>query len=108
MLGNARYRMALDASLLHAAAHDQALLLDEDGSVDGIHNVTFHRLRGDFDGNRTVTNADRDILFTYLGKRAGTAGYNYAFDLDANGMINMSDYLVRTKLLGHTVGPPPS
>ena len=54
--------------------------------------VTFHRLFGDHDGNRSVNTLDYGLFRNAFGKAAGEAGFDASFDFDGNGAINTSDY----------------
>lgn len=61
---------------------------------------TFHRLYGDFDGNKTVNAADYFQFKKSLGLSSGTTGFNSLFDYDANGTVNAADYFQFKKRLG--------
>ncbi|MBX7105932.1 MAG: hypothetical protein K1X57_17750 [Gemmataceae bacterium] len=53
----------------------------------------FHRLYGDYDGNRRVE--PNDFLYFRIAflSTFGSANWNYAFDSDGNGIIDASDLL---------------
>jgi len=54
--------------------------------------LTFHRLFGDINGNRTVNTADFGLFRNAFSKTSTQAGYDAAFDFDNNGTINTADY----------------
>jgi hypothetical protein len=102
-LTNAVYELRLDTSLITAAANSSNRLADDDGTADGIRRYQFHRLLGDYNGDRTVGTTDRDAFFTHYGSTSGQARYDFAFDLTGDGTINISDYLAFTRLMGQSV-----
>jgi hypothetical protein len=103
ILADGRYTLRLDTSMITAADSADNHLADDDGTPDGHRTFGFHRLLGDFDGNGVVDLHDRDLLFDHFGSSVGQPLYSYAFDLNGDGTINISDYLLWTRLLGHRV-----
>jgi hypothetical protein len=103
LLSDGRYQLQFDTTAIHVLNEPANLLRDDDGTVDGIRRENFHRLNGDFDGNATVALADRDLLVARFGARIGQPKYQRAFDLNEDGVINVADYMIWTKLLGKTV-----
>jgi hypothetical protein len=103
MLADGRYELRLDTTLIAAAGQPGNPLVDDDGTADGVRRVNFLRLLGDFDGDGVVTLADRSLLLAHYGSVAGQPLYDFAFDLNGDGIINITDYLFWTTLLGHKV-----
>lgn len=103
MLADGRYHVQLDTSLIRAEALAVISLLDDDGLADGFRRVAFHRLEGDFDGDRMVGTKDRDAFFTHYGSIDGQKRYDFAFDLNGDGVINIVDYFALIALWGHTL-----
>ncbi len=65
---------------------------DGDGAPGGDRVVNFHRLFGDYNGDRTVDPADIfPYLQTALFTSVGQPGYLAAFDFDGNGVIDPAD-----------------
>jgi VCBS repeat-containing protein len=95
LLHNGRYELRIDTSMLP--------LTDDDGTVDGFHRFDFHRLEGDFNGDRSVANDDRDLFFAHYGSKRGHARYDFAFDLTQDGVINIADHFTFIKLMGKRV-----
>ncbi|MBX7104565.1 MAG: hypothetical protein K1X57_10825 [Gemmataceae bacterium] len=60
---------------------------DGDGLPAGDRIVLLHRLFGDVDGDRTVTNVD------FLAFRLSLLSNNPAFDADGDGQVNATDFL---------------
>ncbi len=75
---------------------DDTPLDDSDGVDDGMLRFAFHRLEGDFDGDKDVDVADRADWFdptrVIFGARIGEDGYSIAYDYDGDGMISSRDY----------------
>lgn len=84
LLNDARYELRLK----------DTVFADTDGLLDGLFRFGFHRLEADFDGNRTVDVADRNLFFARLGAASNSPNYDYAVDLDGNGTINTLDYYI--------------
>jgi hypothetical protein len=103
LLADGRYELRLNAGLISAKGLTTNHLVDDDGTDDGVRRNSFHRLRGDFNGDAQVDLADRDLFYAHYGSRKGQAAYDYAFDLDGDGVIGLADYMLWTKLLGRTV-----
>ncbi len=65
---------------------------DGDGTPGGDKLFSFHRLFGDYNGDRTVDPADLfPYLQTALFTSVGQPGYLAAFDFDGNGVIDPAD-----------------
>ncbi|MDC0935202.1 Ig-like domain-containing protein [Pirellulales bacterium] len=69
-------------------------LQDTDGAVDGVYRFGFHRLEGDFNGSKQVELESRDAWFSDVefGARAGSPGYDAAFDFDGDDIVSSRDY----------------
>jgi hypothetical protein len=52
----------------------------------------FHRYFGDYDGNRTINNADYGRFQRSFGSSVGQDAYQWSFDFDGNRTINNADY----------------
>jgi surface-anchored protein len=103
-----RYELRLDTSLITSA--DGAVgLTDDDGTVDGVYRSRFHRLRGDFNGDRVVNRKDVDLFFGHIGGVEGKNNrYDFAFDLTGkngkpDGRVGGRDLKALRFLLGRTV-----
>jgi hypothetical protein len=103
MLANGRYQLRFDVSAVTTLVNPANHLLDDDSTADGWLGFGFHRLRGDFDGDGVVSLADRAALLGHFGPQAGQAVYDFAYDLNGDGVINSVDYLLWTRLLGGAV-----
>ena len=93
MLSDGRYQLRFDTSLIWAVNID-SLLVDDDGLDDAIHRFDFHRLLGDFNGNAEVELYDRNLFFAHYGELANDETYDFAVDLDGDGDIDYTDYLI--------------
>ncbi len=76
-----------DLSVSAAGVHDLA-----GNALSGSFTQRFHRLYGDYDGNKTVNNGDYFWFKQTFGKSVGETGFLDLFDYDANGTINNGDY----------------
>ena len=103
MLTDCNYQLRMNAGLISAAGDPNSHLVDDDGTADGIRRYDFFRLQGDFDGNRVVDMADRTRLMACMNTRVGSATYDRAYDLNGDGVINISDYMLWTKLVGRRI-----
>ena len=93
-LADARYQLRFDTSLIRSAVNVDNVLLDDDLVADAIRRFNFHRLRGDFNGNAEVDLIDRNLFFAHYGETAASPKYDFAVDLDRDGDVDDSDYLV--------------
>ena len=103
MLADGRYQLQLDTALITTPGSASTALTDNDGVADGLWRYNFHRLEGDFDGNALVDLADRASLLTHYGSRVGQSAYDFAYDLNGDGVINLADYLLWSRRLGQKV-----
>ncbi len=101
MLTDGRYEVQLDTSLIQLEALGDRYLADDDGTADGIRRIGVHRLEGDFDGDGIVGAGDRAAFFAHYGSLDGQARYDFAFDLNDDGVINIVDYFALIALWGH-------
>jgi len=69
LLGDARYQLRFDTSLIIASGDPANRLLDDDLVDDAIRRFDFHRLLGDFDGDAEVDVTDRNLFFARYGAR---------------------------------------
>jgi len=60
--------------------------------MPGDQSLTFHRLFGDINGNKTVNATDYNLFRAAFGKTTNDIGYNPYFDYNDNGNINAFDY----------------
>jgi hypothetical protein len=83
-LADGRYELWLDTTQITTTGSSPAnQLVDDDGTADGACRSSFHRLHGDFDGDRTISSTDIDQLMGHMGKNVP---YNWLYDLaDATG-----------------------
>jgi hypothetical protein len=61
---------------------------------------TFHRLYGDYNGDKTVNNTDAFQFNKAYGTSAGQSGYQSFFDYDGNQTINNTDAFQFNKRYG--------
>jgi hypothetical protein len=101
-LNDGRYEVQLDTTLI-AAADDGTALSDEDGTIDALHRLTFHRLLADFNGDAKISRKDLGLLREHYRSRVGDERYDFAFDLDSDGKINRRDYLILRRRKGHSI-----
>jgi uncharacterized repeat protein (TIGR03803 family) len=71
-------------------------------SSSGLTSLTFHRLYGDTDGNKTVNALDYSKFKNAFGTSTGSTAYNPDLDFDNNGNINALDYAQFKKRFGTT------
>ncbi len=76
-----------DLSVAAAGVHDLA-----GNALVGSFSQRFHRLYGDYDGNKTVNNADYFWFKQTFNKSVGATGFLDPFDYDNNGTVNNGDY----------------
>ncbi len=108
LLADSDYELQLDAAMIATTGQAPASgLTDNDGTADGSYRSGFHRLQGDFNGDRVVSAADVDLFLAHYGGIEGrTDGkYDFAFDLtgpgdEPDGVINLFDYVLMRKRMG--------
>ncbi len=84
-----------DLSVAAAGVQDLA-----GNALGGNFSQRFHRLYGDYDGNKTVNNGDYFWFKQTFGKSVGTTGFLDLCDYDANGTVNNGDYFQFKKRFG--------
>ena len=94
MLADGRYQVRLSTGLIRAAENTDNVLLDDDELADAIRRFDFHKLLADFNGNAQVDLTDRNLFYEHYGARAGDATYDFAYDLDGDGDVDYTDYLI--------------
>jgi hypothetical protein len=90
MLADARYQLRLDTAMVRSTAN--ARLQDDDGTDDLFRSYEFHRLLADWDGNGVVGAGDLDLFYAHYGATSTSPKYDFAYDTDANGIIDRYDY----------------
>ena len=91
LLADARHQLRLDTTKIVSI---QGVNLTDDDLIptDLIRRSDFHRLEADFDGDTDVDLYDRDLLFQHYGTLPGQTGYDPAYDLTADGIVDLQDY----------------
>ncbi len=84
-----------DLSVASAGVHDLA-----GNALSGSFSQRFHRLYGDYDGNRTINNGDYFWFKQTFGKNTGDTGFLALCDYDGNGTVNNGDYFQFKKRFG--------
>ena len=84
-----------DLSVAAAGVQDLA-----GNALSGSFSQRFHRLYGDYDGNKTVNNADYFWFKQTFNKSRGETGFLDLYDYDGNGTINNGDYFQFKKRFG--------
>ncbi len=84
-----------DLSVAAGGVHDLA-----GNALSGSFTQRFHRLYGDYDGNKTVNNGDYFWFKQTFNKSVGTTGFLDLCDYDANGTVNNGDYFQFKKRFG--------
>jgi len=84
-----------DLSVAAAGVHDLA-----GNALSGSFSQRFHRLYGDYDGNKTVNNGDYFWFKQTFNKSVGETGFLDLCDYDANGTVNNGDYFQFKKRFG--------
>jgi surface-anchored protein len=107
ILADGRYELRLDTTRITSAAGGISLT-DGDKVFDGIHRFAFHKLEGDFNGDKKVTKADEALLKRYFGTYFWQRRYNFAFDLTGpsnipNGVVDQLDLTYLRTLNGRTI-----
>ncbi|HVK10038.1 MAG TPA: choice-of-anchor M domain-containing protein [Gemmataceae bacterium] len=106
ILADGAYELRLDTTLLTSAAGGVTLSDTDRVKTDGVHRSAFHRLEGDFTGDRKVTKADENRLKALLGTYAWQRKYNFAFDLTGptagtpDGAVDQLDLTYLRGLIG--------
>ena len=103
LLANGSYELLLHTELITAHDDPARRLVDDDGNPDGTFRSSFHRLWGAFDGDRDVDLHDRNAFFAKFGSVDGDARYEFAFDLNGDGVIAIQDYFALLSLLGQSL-----
>lgn len=105
MLQDGRYEIRIQTTAIERSDLPGALLQDTDGTLDNTLRLNFHRLLGDFDGDRVVTIAPNEILpfIANFGARASSSRYRAEYDLDGDGIITLADYALWVKRIGRRV-----
>jgi len=107
ILADGRYELRFNTALLTSSAGG-VNLMDKDKTLDGVHAFAFHRLEGDFNGDKKVNKSDEGQLKKLLGKYFWQRSYNFAFDLTGtgntpDGAIDAVDMTYLKTLFGRTV-----
>ena len=84
-----------DLSVAAAGVQDLA-----GNALSGSFSQRFHRLYGDYDGNKTVNNGDYFWFKQTFNKSVGETGFLDLYDYDGNGTINNGDYFQFKKRFG--------
>ena len=84
-----------DLSVAAAGVQDLA-----GNALSGSFSQRFHRLYGDYDGNKTVNNGDYFWFKQTFNKNTGDTGFLALCDYDANGTVNNGDYFQFKKRFG--------
>jgi len=94
MLTDGRYTLSFNTALLQSAAG--GMLLDDADSddSDGAYDYNFHRLLGDFDGDRVIGSMDFMLIRPFYYSRAGDGRYSHHFDMNGDGRIDRYDLLL--------------
>jgi len=103
ILADGQFQVKLDTRLIHATGAPDAELLDDDGVDDAFVQRGFHKLTGDFDGDRDVDFADRMFLLRSYFSSSGDARYNRAADLNGDGRVDLADYMFWLRQLNKRV-----
>ena len=101
-LADGRHELQLDTTLI-SAVDDGTALSDEDGTTDDLHRLAFHRLLADFDGSAVIDRIDLTLFRGRYRSRAGDNRYEFAYDLDGNGVIGRRDYLTLRRRAGRSI-----
>ena len=94
LLADGRYQLRFNTALIWAADDVDNILADDDFAPDSVRRYDFHKLLADFNGNAEVDLADRNLFYAHYGTVSGDDGYDFAYDLDRDGDVDYSDYLV--------------
>jgi hypothetical protein len=103
MLEDGKYELQIDTGQVFALNNLTNPLVDSDGTLDGLVVAKFHQLVGDFNGDGQVTLADRDNFLQHYGTKLGQGLYDYSYDLNGDGIVNLLDYMAWVKRLGYTI-----
>jgi len=93
---NGDYSISLDSSQIYEAGNPSNTL-EETSSVD------FHRLLGDYDGDRAVSLADRTLMLTQLRSVLTGGPFDSSLDIDGDGQVSIVDYFAWTLTFGDTL-----
>ena len=94
MLEDGRYELRIDTGQVYALNNPTNPLIDNDGTQDGRVTAGFHQLVGDFDGDGAVDGGDRTDWLQHYGSELGQSLYDYAYDLNGDGIIDLFDYVI--------------
>ena len=98
-LPNGNYALSLSPTVLDAAGN--TLDARGDGSSGATATFAFHKLLGDFNGDRRVTSADYLLWNRAYGRT--TAAVDPAFDLNGDGRVTSADYVLWNRQYGTSV-----
>lgn len=102
ILTNGRYELRLDTTLVQSAAGGM-VLSDTDKTVDGTQRFAFHRLEGDANGDRKITKTDVSAVKKLQNVSLWQRRYNFAYDFNADGIINQLDLTYVNALIGTSI-----
>ena len=96
MLADGRHELRLDTGLVTSAAGTVRLTDNDKVKTDNVLRAEFHRLEGDFNGDRKVNSTDVTLLNARLNSFVWQRKYLYAFDLSGplsspDGVIDLTD-----------------
>jgi hypothetical protein len=103
MLADGSYELRIDTRQVYALNNPKNPLVDSDGTQDGLVVSPFGQLVGDFNGDGAVTLKDRDDFLAHYGSKLGQGLYDYCYDLNGDGIVNLLDYMAWVKRLGNAI-----
>jgi hypothetical protein len=99
------YRLVFDGGQITNLA---GLGLDGDSDTIPGNDIVleFHRLAGDVNGDRIVSDADMQLVIEALGSTPATENWNPNADLDRDGAVTVRDRLIVFRADGNEIIPP--
>lgn len=112
-LGRVRFRSTVTYLVNGNGTATLALAFGGASLVNGNYRLTvgedttaFHRLLGDFTGDRRVTVADLNLFVRYLTTTRRRPPYNAAMDFNGDGIVNFRDLAVMKARIGSRLAAP--
>ncbi len=104
-----QYDVQITPSTVHpAAALNFSLSQTDVARDDDVQTLSFFRLLADFTGDEVVDRTDQTMLLSRYRTEVGDPNYDRNFDLDLDGFIERSDYLLlrnQTRRSADVYGP---
>ena len=103
MLEDGRYELRIDTGQVYALGNPTNPLVDNDGTPDGRRHRRVPPVGGRLQRQWGSRRGRQDRLAAALRLQAGQSLYDYAYDLNGDGTIDLFDYVIWRKHARRTV-----